>query len=64
MVHSGTDIYRTFCEKSVIQNNKWKNNFRFSIPCNRGVTSVLAMLKQWEQTKRKYEKSKSYITYQ
>jgi len=46
MVHSGTDIYRTFCEKSVIQNNKWKNNFRFSIPCNRGVTSVLAMLKQ------------------
>jgi hypothetical protein len=46
MVHSGTDIYRTFCEKSVIQNIKWKNNFRFSIPCNRGVTSVLAMLKQ------------------
>jgi len=64
MIHSGTDIYHTFYEKSVIRNNKRKNNFRFSVACNGGVTSVVASLKQREQTKRKYERRKSYITYQ
>jgi hypothetical protein len=46
MMHGGIDICHTFCEKSIIGNNMRKNNFRFSIPCNGGVTSVLAVLKQ------------------
>jgi len=63
-MQSGTDIYPTLCEKSVFRNNKQKNNFRVSISCNGEVTPVLAMPKQWEQTKRKYERRKSYTTYQ
>jgi hypothetical protein len=62
MMYIGTDIYHTFRKKSVIRSNKRKNNFTFSIPYNGRVSSVLAMLKQWKQTKLKYERRKSYIT--